>query len=75
MKAPRFWSEPPGLLAALLAPFSYVYRFGGWLRRVRATPYRAKIPLICVGNVVVGGSGQTPTALACCRQRALVQFL
>ena len=64
MKPPAFWSRPSGLASTLLAPLGQLYRAAGILRRVVTKPYRAKIPVICVGNVVAGGAGKTPTALA-----------
>jgi tetraacyldisaccharide 4'-kinase len=65
MKAPKFWYKPPGVEALLLWPASLLWRLGAFVRRLLApSPYRAKIPLICVGNAVVGGAGKTPTALA-----------
>ncbi len=64
MKAPSFWYRKRGLLALLLAPFGQLYRCAGLLRRARATPYEASVPVICVGNIVAGGAGKTPTCLA-----------
>jgi tetraacyldisaccharide 4'-kinase len=64
MKAPEFWYRAEGREAQLLAPFEKLYRAGAWLRRCFARPYRAGVPVICVGNVVAGGSGKTPAALA-----------
>jgi tetraacyldisaccharide 4'-kinase len=64
MKAPDFWYRPAGIEARLLAPLGQVYRAAGLLRRAGTTPYRAKIPLICVGNIVAGGAGKTPAAMA-----------
>lgn len=66
MKAPGFWWRPPGLAALALAPASLVY--GGIAARRMAQPgTRAAVPVICVGNVTVGGSGKTPVALALAR--------
>jgi len=68
MRAPAFW-YPKGLaqagwLAWLLAPAMLLVRAAGWLRQRLARPYRAPIPVICVGNLTVGGAGKTPTVLA-----------
>jgi tetraacyldisaccharide 4'-kinase len=64
MKAPDFWYRPEGREVRWLAPFENLYRAGADVRRFFAMPYRAGVPVICVGNVVAGGSGKTPTALA-----------
>jgi tetraacyldisaccharide 4'-kinase len=64
MKTPLFWYKPRSVVGELLAPLSVFYSAGGRLRRALAKPYKAKIPVICVGNVVAGGSGKTPVALA-----------
>jgi tetraacyldisaccharide 4'-kinase len=65
IEAPRFWwlqrlSAP----ALLLAPFAGLYGAVAG-RRMRKPPRAtAPIPVICIGNYVVGGAGKTPTALA-----------
>ncbi|HXC29766.1 MAG TPA: tetraacyldisaccharide 4'-kinase [Stellaceae bacterium] len=64
MRAPDFWSEEPGLLAGLLMPFGAALDAAGRLRRAVVRPYRASVPVICVGNIIAGGSGKTPVALS-----------
>jgi tetraacyldisaccharide 4'-kinase len=64
MQAPEFWYQSSGMWAGVLSPLSLLYKAAGLLRRAAANPYQSKIPIICVGNIVSGGSGKTPTALA-----------
>lgn len=64
MRAPEFWKSPPGLRAALLSPASLAWSAAGRLRAALAQPYRADVPVICVGNLVAGGSGKTPVVVA-----------
>lgn len=63
MRSPRFW-EMEGWLSVVLAPLSLLWATGGRLHRALANPYQAAIPVICVGNLVVGGTGKTPVTLA-----------
>lgn len=64
MQAPEFWSRPGHPLATLLAPLGELYRFGTVIRRGWTRPAQAPVPVVCVGNLVVGGAGKTPVAMA-----------
>lgn len=62
---PRWWyRESRGLAAALLHPLSLVYGAIAERRFKAAKPYRAKLPVVCVGNFTAGGTGKTPAAIA-----------
>jgi tetraacyldisaccharide 4'-kinase len=62
--APLFWDRSPGLVAQLLAPASAAWSAAGRLRRALSHPYRPGVPVLCVGNLVAGGAGKTPVAIA-----------
>ncbi len=67
MKTPSFWnirSNGLRLLSNLLLPFSIFYWLTGSLRRVFVKSKKLSVPVICIGNITVGGAGKTPVALA-----------
>lgn len=70
MRPPEFWkAEPAGrdaavALRALLTPLSWVYAFAAAHRLATTTPRHAPAPVICIGNLTVGGAGKTPITRA-----------
>ncbi len=63
MKAPRFWQKPPNLLSHVLQPLAAAYSLAGQARFKMATPNHCGRPVICVGNINMGGTGKTPVSL------------
>ena len=59
-KAPEFWYRPPGLASSALQPAAALWRAATWIKRRFARPVKLGIPVICVGNLTVGGTGKTP---------------
>jgi tetraacyldisaccharide 4'-kinase len=68
LKAPSFWwRKRPDVAAFALWPAGRLWgAVAGW-RMSRTPRFRSPVPVICVGNFVVGGAGKTPTALALAR--------
>jgi len=65
VKAPGFWwTSSPSPAARLLAPVSAVWAWRAGTRMDAAPEMVAPVPVVCVGNLVAGGAGKTPTALA-----------
>ena len=62
-RAPDFWWRPHSMAGLALAPLGAVYgRIAA--RRMRKAGVGCQVPVICIGNLVLGGAGKTPTALA-----------
>nr|WP_321984101.1 tetraacyldisaccharide 4'-kinase [uncultured Lichenicoccus sp.] len=63
MQPPAFWSDPvPGLRANLLRPASHLVE-SVTRRRVARPGWHAPVPVLCCGNLTVGGAGKTTLAL------------
>lgn len=63
-KAPDFWWQDSLSAAAIaLAPISWIYGHIAGRRMVQHSKARSALPVICIGNFVVGGTGKTPFAL------------
>lgn len=64
MKTPDFWYQDKNFPALLLSPLSRLYTEFARKHRKASRPSKISAPVICVGNIVAGGAGKTPTALA-----------
>lgn len=66
MREPDFWWRAPGLAARLASPLGTVYgRIAA--ARLRRPGHTLPVPVVCVGNLTLGGAGKTPTAIAIAR--------
>jgi tetraacyldisaccharide 4'-kinase len=61
MREPAFWWQPG--TGGLLTPFAALYGAVAGLR-MRSPGRKAGVPVICLGNLTIGGAGKTPAALA-----------
>jgi tetraacyldisaccharide 4'-kinase len=63
MQPPRFWNNSHSVVAICLAPLSWVYGAATALRLRNGARVRMDVPVICVGNINMGGTGKTPTVI------------
>lgn len=59
MRAPEFWHNKGGILSFVLSPFGWIYGAITSMRAAAKPTWAAPIPVICIGNVVMGGAGKT----------------
>ena len=65
MKSPNFWSQNEQSIEALaLEPIAQVLNLLSTVRYSLVKPRKVKALVICVGNLVAGGAGKTPTAIS-----------
>ncbi len=64
VKPPEFWERADSMLPAILAPLGGVYDACARIRTALTSPRSVPVPVLCVGNAVVGGAGKTPCAIA-----------
>ena len=64
LKAPKFWYlKKDTYLSSSLFPLSLLFRLGTKLRSLVSKEKQSELPIICIGNIVVGGAGKTPVSL------------
>lgn len=64
LTSPSYWKSKHNPISLLFLPISILYQVGAKIRKIFSVSYRAKIPVICVGNITVGGGGKTPIVMA-----------
>jgi tetraacyldisaccharide 4'-kinase len=67
MREPYFWSvtnkrsrSAAPMSKLLMTPLSMIYRWAGERRIQRTVPEDVGIPVVCIGNLTLGGAGKTP---------------
>ena len=60
---PRFWGGKIGFTSIILLPLSLIYLLIVFFKKKITKIKKFKIPIICVGNIYLGGTGKTPTSI------------
>ena len=61
---PNFWDENNvSIISILLYPISLILRFLFLIKSTVVKKTEFSIPIICVGNIYIGGTGKTPLAI------------
>ena len=59
---PNFWSKI-NIFSILLYPFSLIFSSIIFLKKYSTRQFKFEIPVICVGNIYLGGTGKTPSSI------------
>jgi len=60
---PKFWDKKNSLLSLFLLPLSIFLQILASLKKKMTIKKNVAIPVVCVGNIYLGGTGKTPLAL------------
>jgi len=61
---PKFWDrDKVSLFSVLLFPITLLIKILSFLRRSSTKSIQSSIPVICVGNIYLGGTGKTPLCI------------
>ena len=60
---PKFWDTKFNLIAFILLPFALIVQLIVFFRKNFTKSKKFNIPIICVGNIYLGGTGKTPASI------------
>ncbi len=60
---PKFWHQKYSIFSFLLAPLALIIVFITYIKKIFFKAKKFDIPIICVGNIYVGGTGKTPISI------------
>jgi len=61
---PKFWDKNKiSFFAILLFPFSLLIKLLNFFKKLLTKTHKSSIPIICVGNIYLGGTGKTPLCI------------
>ena len=60
---PKFWDNDENFFSILLFPLTLLYELIIFLKKKFTKLSKYNIPIICIGNIYVGGTGKTPSSI------------
>lgn len=63
IEKPNFWNKKYSFFSIILFPISIFFQITTFVKRIFVQQKKFNIPIICVGNIYVGGTGKTPLSI------------
>ena len=63
LNKPKFWDKKKGLLAYIFLPLALIILIINLLKKKLIKTKKFNIPVICIGNIYIGGNGKNPTSI------------
>jgi len=60
---PSFWNKPKSFVALVLLPISFLVEIFISIKKKFFKVKKFNIPILCIGNIYIGGTGKTPLSL------------
>ncbi len=60
---PKFWEKKNNFISIILLPLVFLVKIIVYFKRKFTSEINFKIPIICVGNIYIGGTGKTPLSI------------
>ena len=60
---PKFWHKKNSFLSFFFLPLSFFFQFLIFFKKILVKEKKFSVPIICVGNIYLGGTGKTPLCI------------
>ena len=63
LNKPKYWNKKYSFISILLVPFTQLVLLVIFIKKKITKEIKFTVPIICIGNIYIGGTGKTPTSI------------